>query len=122
MNKKILKLVSVFLVALVILSFGMNMVYADSFLGVTPNTDFPGASPIKTAAGNVLGVIQVVGTAVAIGMLLYLGIKYMISSPDDRASVKKSATIYVVGAIVLFAAVNIVGMIYTFAKQAIPSS
>ena len=117
MNKKVLKLVSILLVVLFILTFGMNMVYAID--GVTINTDFTGKSTITNAAGNVLGVIQVIGTAIAIGMLLFLGIKYIISSPDERASVKKSATVYVIGAIVLFAAVNIVKIIHDFATNSI---
>ena len=120
MNKKILKLVSMLLVVLIICSFGMNIVYASNPIdGISIDTGFKGSSEINTAAGKILGVIQVIGTAIAIGMLLYLGIKYIMSSPDDRASIKKSATMYVIGAIVLFAAVNIVKIIYEFATSAI---
>ena len=46
----------------------------------------------------------------------------MLSSPDDRASIKHSTTIYLIGAIVLFAAVNLVSIIYNFAQQAVPGA
>ena len=68
---------------------------------------------------NVVGVIQVVGIAIAVGMLLVLGIKYLRAAPDEKANIKQSSVIYIVGAVVLFAAVNIVKIVYTFATETV---
>lgn len=68
----------------------------------------------KTAEdiGNVaLGLIQTIGTFVAVAVLMILGIKYMIGSTEERASYKKSMIPYVVGAVLLFGAVNITATI-----------
>ena len=99
------------------------------------NADPPGASELSNLnnwgtenshllnAGNkVIGIVYVVASIASVGILMVVGIKYMMSSPEDRASIKSRAIPYVVGAIMVFAAVNIIRMIYTFATQAIPSS
>lgn len=63
--------------------------------------------------GNaILGAIQVVGTFVSVAALMILGIKYMLGSMEERASYKKSMLPYLIGAILLFGAVNITAAIY----------
>ena len=85
----------------------------------TPNTDSSAASKVNVIGQNVVGVIQVVGIAIAVGMLLVLGIKYLRAAPDEKANIKQSSVIYIVGAVVLFAAVNIVKIVYTFATETV---
>lgn len=68
----------------------------------------------KTAeeVGNVaLGLIQTIGTFVAVAVLMILGIKYMLGSTEERASYKKSMLPYIIGAVLLFGAVNITAAI-----------
>lgn len=67
--------------------------------------------------GNlVLGAIQNIGTFTAVGILMILGIKYMLGSTEEKASYKKSMLPYFIGAILLFGAVNITAYIVeTFA-------
>ena len=71
------------------------------------------------AASNVLGsaliVVQVIGVGVAVIMLVVLAIKYISAAPGDKAEIKKHAVVYVVGAIVLFAASGILSLIRKFA-------
>ncbi len=50
-------------------------------------------------------------------MLVYVAIKYMSAAPSEKAEFKKSATAYIVGAVVLFAASNILGVIADFATK-----
>ena len=50
-------------------------------------------------------------------MLTYVAIKYMSAAPSEKADFKKSATGFVVGAVVLFATTNILGVIADFAKS-----
>jgi type IV secretory pathway VirB2 component (pilin) len=59
---------------------------------------------------------------VAIIMLIVLAIQYIAASPEGKAEVKKNATVYIVGAIILFAASGILGIIRRFAIQSIGSN
>lgn len=73
------------------------------------------ASATKNIMGTAITVIRVVGTGVAIIMLTYVAIKYMTAAPSEKADFKKSATAFIVGAIVLFATTQILGIISNFA-------
>jgi len=80
-------------------------------------------SGASDAASNIIGMIiniaQVIGMGVAIIMLVVLAIKYIAASPEGKAEIKKNATIYIVGAIILFAASGILGIIRAFAVNSI---
>lgn len=74
---------------------------------------FSEAKETEDIGNIILGVIQVVGTVVAIAILMMLGIKYMMGSVEERASYKKSMLPYLIGAILLFGAVNLTATIYS---------
>lgn len=66
---------------------------------------------------TIITIVRVVGICIAITMLLVLAIKYMTAAAGEKADIKKSAVQYVVGAVVLFAAVGILGIIGEFASN-----
>ena len=70
-----------------------------------------------TSIKDVLGVIQWVGYAFAIGMLIYIGIKYMMSAANEKADLKKGLINYVIGAILIAATVTISGWIINFGQS-----
>lgn len=86
---------------------------ASSTIGeVTVNTDPSKVdSKLTTVGSTVLGYIQVIGTFIAVGVLMFLGIRYMTASANEKADIKKSIIPYIIGAVVLLAAVNIVALI-----------
>ena len=94
-------------------------------LNIVLGTDvtIPTAGNVKggasTAANNIVGavitMVQIVAFAAAVIMLMFLGIKYITASPDGKAEIKKSATQYVVGAVILFAASGILQIVKNFA-------
>lgn len=103
------------LVVFMILSFfilGSGIVFAlPPEIGFTdPDT----TSGLGNIASRVLGFIQFIGYGIAVGMLLYIGIKYMMSSAADKADLKKGSINYVVGAILVAGATAIVSMLITF--------
>lgn len=71
----------------------------------------------QNAVGAVITITRSVATGVAIIMLIVLAMKYMTAAPGDRADIKKHAVVYVVGAVVLFAASGILGIIANFADK-----
>lgn len=68
-------------------------------------------NPINDIAGTAITITQVIAIGVAIIMLMVLAMKYMLSAPEDKASIKKHAVVYVVGAIVMFASTGILEII-----------
>ncbi len=94
---------------------------SDDFLispgDITPTTT-TASDNVKTIAGQILGVVQVIAVAVAVIMLIVLAIKYISSAPNDKAEIKKNAVVYVVGAIILFGASGLLQLIKTFAGTA----
>ncbi len=95
----------------------LSMVYAE----VTVPTAGAVKGGADKAASNIVGavitMVQIVAFAAAVIMLMFLGIKYITASPDGKAEIKKSATQYVVGAVILFAATGILQIVKSFAVQ-----
>lgn len=108
MNKNFKKLVSVLFTIAIIASMA-NVVFANSVPGMTATTRFQ--KPVEA----VLGLVQYVGFAFAVGMLLYIGIKYMMASANEKADLKKGAINYVIGAVLVFGASFVVGFLKDFA-------
>lgn len=78
-----------------------------------------GSAVVQNTAANTMGAIisimQRVGIGVALVMIMYVAIKYMTAAPNEKAEFKKSATAYIVGAIVLFGTSGILTIIKKFA-------
>lgn len=66
---------------------------------------------LKPMLNSVIGLIQVAGTGVAMIMVTIFGIKYIVAAPNDKADVKKQIAPMVIGAIILFASVNLVALV-----------
>lgn len=62
-----------------------------------------GGSLIK----DILGIIQFVGVAIALGMLIIIGIQYVTASAEMKGKIKDTAIGYLFGAICIFASVGI---------------
>ena len=109
-TKKIIKILSALLIMILVISCQLS-VFADyGNVSVEAERSNLGDN-IMSAGAKVYGVFQVAGIIVATIMLIVLAIKYLTSSPQDKADVKKSAFIYVFGAILLYAASGVMGII-----------
>ena len=62
------------------------------------------------------GILNTVGTIIAVGTLMIIGIRYMMAAPEEKADIKARSIPFAIGAVILFGAVNIVSLIETFAK------
>lgn len=108
-------------VLLTLVVFALVASVAGSVFAVDPNQFSGTDSDISGTMGNlsniILRVVQVIGTAVAVIMLIVLAIKYISAAPGDKAEIKKHAVVYVVGAVILFAATGILGLIQSFSNN-----
>lgn len=66
---------------------------------------------IMNVSNMVLGIAQVIGVAVAVIMLVILAIKYISAAPSEKGDIKKSAFVYVIGALLLFGGVAVLNII-----------
>lgn len=67
--------------------------------------------------GVIVNTLRVVGIVIAIAGLMIIGIKYMISSVEQKAEYKKTMIPYLVGCILIFAITTIVSIIYELSSQ-----
>lgn len=123
MTKKSIKLVAMILLAIVvvaslsqsILAFSISEAENLNAMYSSAKDDSGAAQSINNIIGSIITIVQVVGTGVAIIMLIVLAIKYISAAPGDKADIKKHAVVYVVGAVVLFAATGILQIVKNFA-------
>jgi hypothetical protein len=123
MTKKSIKLlIAVLAMILTVSVFATGFVGAlsqDEAMSTTQFAEFGDDSGASTSLQKIIGagitIVQVVGSGVAIIMLVVLAIKYISAAPGDKAEIKKHAVVYVIGAIVLFAASGILGIVKNFA-------
>lgn len=71
----------------------------------------------QNVVGTIVNTIRIVGTGISIIMITYVAIKYMSAAPSEKAEFKKSAMAFIVGAVVLFASSQILGVIANFATS-----
>ncbi|MGN1299378.1 MAG: hypothetical protein ACI4UE_05295 [Candidatus Scatovivens sp.] len=126
MLKKSMKIVGILaIIAIITISLMPNV-----FAKLSTGLDYDKAQLQATTGGSVynatstvvntaLGVIQLVGMGIAVIMLVVLAIKYISAAPGDKAEIKKHAVVYIVGAIVLFAAAGILQIIKNFADSSL---
>lgn len=122
--RKSVKVLLILLISIFVISVMQNLVFAVSTTdAITAMGNMEGAD-IEDGTGKlgniinaVIGLIQVAGTGISMIMVTMLGIKYLLAAPSDKADVKKQIVPLVVGAIILFAAVNLVSIVATIADK-----
>ncbi len=65
--------------------------------------------------GVILGVVQVIGSLIAVIWLIILGVKYMMGSVEERADYKKTLIPYILGALMIFGISNLLNIVYNIA-------
>lgn len=75
-------------------------------------------SGIISAINTVIGLLQYVGSGIALIVITILGIKYILASPSEKADVKKLIMPILIGCLLLFGGVNIAGLITKFTNGA----
>lgn len=120
-KKTIVKIMSVALMVAMVAMCLSNVALADTTtMQVIDGKGSTTSKSFQEILKVILGITQVIGVAIAIIMLVVLAIKYISAAPGDKAEIKKHAVVYIVGAVVLFAASGIIGLISQFATNIKP--
>ena len=85
------------------------------------DTSLGGDQGIMAVINDVIGLLQLAGTGIAVVTVTILGAKYMLSSVEQKAEIKNKAMPVVIGCIILFAAVNLVAIVANFTNDVLAS-
>lgn len=77
---------------------------------------------ISSTASNVWSTLLVIFQILAIGAIVFAGIRYMFASADQKADIKKSMIILVLGAVLVFGASTVAQFIQKATEQTIGNS
>ena len=120
--KNITKFLSIILISVLAISISTT-VFAGAFLNASEFDNVDKATNVtnmvKTSAETTISILRIGGVTIAVVMLLAVAMKYMLSSAGDRADIKKYAMNYVIGAIILFGAAGILGIIQRFVNASL---
>ena len=81
------------------------------YSGIDPNVTAP--TDAGETANTIIGTMQWFGYAIAIGMLVFIGIKYVMASANEKADLKNALIRYVIGAVLIVFAVTIAGWVFS---------
>ena len=125
MTKNVMKVVAILLAAVMVMALAVTVFAEGTTTDKLDPSQFDKVTYSETGAetsisriiASIISLVQIIGTGVAIIMLIVLAIKYISAAPGDKADIKKHAVVYVVGAVVLFAATGILGIVKKFAAN-----
>lgn len=113
--KKSLKIFAVVLIAMLVVFSVSTFSYADSakdvVTGINANMTGIDSSGMKSIAGRVLGLLQIVSAILAVILIAYLGFKMVLGSANEKADVQKQFIPLIIGVTIVFAATSIANLL-----------
>jgi len=67
---------------------------------------------LQNAGSRIIGALLWFGYAIAIGMVLFIGIKYILGAADAKANMKSAMVNWLIGAFIVFMATTIIGIVF----------
>ena len=117
-NNNLIKISVLLILITVFILFSYTISRAES---INPEQFNPGTNKgsekLSNMGGVVLGIINAIGAFVAVGMLMVMGIKFMLGSIEEKAEYKSLMFPYVLGAILLFSGTTLLNLIYRLATN-----
>ena len=104
-------IILIILLGIVNNSFGVEGIDTEKFkIGIGIDID------LSNKLGAIIGIVQLVGVGIALIACVIMGIRYVTSSVEDRADIKKKLIPYVIGTVIFFGATGILQLISSVAK------
>ena len=114
MSKNTMKIISVIAIIMTVIMSVSTVAFAFSPSDVNVNAG-TNTNQIQNVGNSIATVIRTIGIIIAVIVLMVLGIKYMMGSAEEKAEYKKTMIPYVIGAVLLAAAVTIAGAVVEMA-------
>ena len=115
MKKNFSRVISVFMSMLLVCSL-FSVAFASNFDFTGDNDLTANDAGLGDTASSVLGLIQWVGYAIAVGMIIYIGIRYMSASANEKADLKNGLIKFVIGVVVIATASTLAGVVSEILK------
>ena len=116
--KKTVKIISVILVIMMALTSISTIAFATDLKTQVDSLGSSGTNTQVVSFGKqIVPIVRAVGIIAAVVILMVVGIKYMIGSAEEKAEYKKTMPAYVIGAILVFAASQIIGFIIDISQE-----
>ena len=113
MNKTIKKIVVILVMAVIV---------STSVLAA-PASNFPqgniGVAEVTTTAQKIWGTVTGIFKILAFGAILFAGLRYMFASVDEKADIKRSLGMLVIGAVLVFSAASVVQFVVNAGNEVI---
>ena len=124
MKKKTMKVFSILVLAMMMVSFlSMTVLAADGYDPLKYNGENSQVNTEKmdSIGQSIVNIITTAGSIISVIVLVVLGLKYMMGSAEEKAEYKKTLLPYVIGAAFVFAASTLASVIYNFASSTLVS-
>ena len=121
-NKTKKKIFITTIISILLLCCFSKLVFATGLedpTSIVTGPDMTGVGTLFNLGNVILGIIQYVSIGVASIAAIVLGIKYMYSSPEDKAEIKKKLVPFIIGGILVFGAVQLVKLVEIFVGEII---
>lgn len=109
--KKVGRFLNLILSCLIVISTFSFTFGAGVLENMSPNMNALAGS--EGLANNIIGALRLVGYFIAVGIIVFIGVKYIMASADEKADLKSALPKYFVGAILIIFAVEIIGFVFT---------
>ena len=122
--KKILKITTILAIIMIMLT-QISFVYADDTWSKQGSTFFNpkrqanaiNTTQIEDKAQSIVFVIRNIGIVLAVISLMFIGIKEMTASVEEKSKIKQSLPVYILGVIMVVAITCLPSLIYTLTKS-----
>lgn len=113
--KKNKKFIATILMFLIIIS--TSVVYARNWNFLDPYFSGNSVGKVEKVSKNIWATATVVIQILAVGAVVFAGLRYMFSAADDKADLKKEMIYLVLGAAIVFGATAIIQLITDATNQ-----
>ena len=113
--KKTIRVLNLILICMMLIS-SFTVVFAEGSAPANPldgmKPDLTQGSEILTKSEEIIGMLRLVGYFIAVGMMVMIGLKYIQASADEKAEVKSAFIKYLIGALLIVFATNIMSFVF----------
>lgn len=117
--EKITKILTIVMIVMMLATICTNVFAATAVNpnGFTGEATGVNVSEVTKWTNNIINIVATVGSGAAIIILIILGVKYMMGSAEEKAEYKKTLLPYIIGAIFVFGASALTGILYNFIQN-----
>ena len=107
--KNVIKIISISLMYIIILG---NFMCVNARMDTDINININAIKSNNGIIEKMLGVIQAIGSVLSVVAIIIIGFRYMFASVEGKAEMKGITIYYIIGAVLVFATSNILGIVY----------